>query len=349
MKRGWVFIVAGALLLLLAGVLLGQSLGGLASNWAYDMTGVRAAQKLDLDGRGIVVAVVDTGFDPTHPSLKEAKLVRWKDLVNGRTKPYDDVGHGSHVAGVIVGQGTSVSGRLQGFQMRGAAPGASLIAVKAIDAQGSGSSTDVASGIDFSVNEGADVVCLSLGSRESPLALVGDEITDAVNRALDRGIPVVAAAGNTGPASDDVESPATIDGVIAVGAVDRTKRVADFSARGDPEENYGLGGLKPLARRADPNKKPEVVAPGVDILSAWKDGQYAVSKGTSQAAPFVCGALALALQKNPSLLNQNSRSLIDRLKRGLMDSAETLGGYQSPHDPAAGYGLLRAERLLQEL
>lgn len=352
-KQGLGFIAAGLVLVLVGGALLWSSMGSVASEWAYDLVGLRAAQKRGFDGTGVVVAVIDTGFDPHHPSLKDAEVHRWKDYVNGRAEPYDDLGHGSHVTGIIVGKGTTFAGRFQGFTMKGAAPGVSLIVVKAISAQGTGNPGDVADGIRFSVQNGADIICLSLGSREQPLP-VTDDITSAVNDAINRGVLVVAAAGNTGQDSsrNDVESPATINRVIAVGAVDEDRRVADFSARGNADDNYGTetpaGHIPGPTTRKDPNKKPEIVAPGVDIKSAWKDNQYAVAKGTSQAAPFVCGALALLLEAKPQLKADNTAGMVDRVKDALRKSAQPLPGYAVPHDPAAGYGLLRADRLLNQ-
>lgn len=327
---------------------LAGCLGGSASSWAYDMTGISALHDRGLTGRGVRVAIVDTGFNAGHPSLDQARVVAWKDYVGGRPDPYDDVGHGSHVAGIVVGRGGSLGARWQGYDLKGAAPDAELIIVKAISADGTGQGSAVADGIRFSTANQADVICLSLGARSSAFnQFVGDDITNAVNAALNQGILVVAAAGNTGQDSsrNDVESPATIDGVIAVGAVDQGKRVAEFSAHGSETANYGPFGNGLGATRADPNRKPELAAPGVDIKSAWKGKEYAVAKGTSQAAPFVCGALALLLEGKPALRSANSNALTSQVKTALMQSAEKVPSQRAPHDPEAGYGLLRADLL----
>lgn len=344
-RRVWILTGVGLILLILAVVWFAGGIGNPASDWAYEMTGIRAAQARGYSGQGIVVAIIDTGFNAKHPALDHARVVAWKDYVNNRETPYDDAGHGSHVAGVIVGEGGSFWGTLQGLSMKGAAPKASLVIVKAINRDGKGSSDAVTKGIDFAVSNNADVICLSLGSRPTPLNL-GTEIDEAVNRAINRGILVVAAAGNTGPNSDDVESPANVDGAIAVGAVDRNKKVADFSARGDNVQNHGALGNDIGAPRSDPNKKPEVVAPGVEIKSTWTGSSFAVAKGTSQAAPFVCGALALLLEAKPSLAAQNNADLVTRVKSGLKASSHPLAGQRTPHDNAAGYGLLDANALI---
>jgi serine protease AprX len=354
MRRGsWALIATGVGLLVLAGFLFQHGLDSLASDWAYGMSGIRTAQSRGLDGTGVTVAIVDTGIEADHPSLSHITISAWRDFVNGRATPYDDSGHGSHVSGVLAGSGATFMGKVQGLNMRGAAPGIHLVAVKAIASDGTGSSTNVAAGIDFAVSSGADVVCLSLGGR-SNLSLIGDDIEQAVGDAINHGVLVVAAAGNTGqdPSRNDVETPATIRQVIAVGAATRGRDVADFSATGNSDANYGPQGVggrtSALALRQDPNKKPEVVAPGVGIQSAWMDDGYRIAAGTSQAAPFVCGALALLLEAEPTLKADNSAGMIDRVKAALQKSAEALPDQQRPHDPRAGYGLLRADRLIDQ-
>lgn len=330
------------LVLILAG--LSGCLGGPASDWAYKMTGIRDLQET-YDGTGIRVAIIDTGIDPKHPSLDHLPII-WRDMTSGRTEPYDDVGHGSHVAGILAGEGAAFGGRLQGFNLMGAATRVELIVVKAIsldsDGQATGDPDDVANGIAFSVQNWADVICLSLG-KDQPLPLDVGSVTLQVNNAIEQGVLVVASAGNDGakPGQDDVKAPGSIELVIAVGAVSEDRQVASFSNRGSEERNN-----QPLLGRPDPNKKPEVVAPGVKIRSAWKDGDYAIADGTSQAAPFVCGALALLLQKCSQLRGQNNSDMVRRVKTVLKETAEPVPGQETPHDNAAGYGLLRADRLL---
>jgi len=356
-RSSWVLIVTGVALLVVAGYLFTESLSSTASDWAYSMTGIRDLQSRGLDGSGVNVAIVDTGFEANHPSLSKIHLAAWHDYVNGRSSAYDDSGHGSHVAGVLAGGGATFFGKLQGLNMRGAAPGVNLIAVKAIAKDGSGTSSNVAAGIDFATSQGADIICLSLGGKSlGALGSVTDDITQAVDRATNRGILVVAAAGNTGEDSsrNDVETPATLENVIAVGAVTRNRQVPSFSAEGNSDANYGIMGVggtrvPATATRQDPNKKPELVAPGVGIQSAWEHGSYRIAAGTSQAAPFVCGGLALVLESQPALRSDNSEGLVTRVKTALQRSVEPLPNQKTPHDPRAGYGLLRADRLLDQL
>lgn len=339
-------------------VLLSAALAGCVaeSDWALQMTGIQALQDRGLTGEGVKLAVIDTGIDPSHPEFKGLTVV-WRDFVNGRTTPYDDsaVGHGTHVAGIIIARGDLVQGLLNGVKLRGAAPGVGLIILKAVAGDGEGRDQDVAAAVDFAAAQGAHVIVMSLGGRPG-LLLVGTDTEAAVQRAINRGIVVVAAAGNKqnpDEQNDDVASPASVEGVIAVGAVDRDKRIGSFSYRGS--DGCTLG---PIGCRRDPDKKPELVAPGVQILSAAREQRYAIADGTSQAAPFVGAAVALMLEAKPQYKPGGQRGggegAVDSIKRALAQSAEKVGPLRSQqsslaHDELYGYGLLRADLALARL
>jgi len=143
--------------------------------------------------------------------------------------------------------------------LKGIAPSASYIIVKAIDKNGTGSDQNVASAINFCASNGADVICLSLGGKN--ILILGTNTENAAASAASKGIFVIAAAGND-PQASDVAAPANQQNVIAVGAVDSYNKIADFSQKGN---NAGI--IPGLGGRSDPNKKPEVVAPGVGIVS----------------------------------------------------------------------------------
>jgi serine protease AprX len=331
--------------LLLTFVLLTVPMGGCfgdgASDWAYRITGLRTLEGQGLKGTGIVIAIVDTGIDAGHDSLKGIHIKAWKDYVNNRPEPYDDQGHGSHVASIVAGKGASFGAKVEGYDLHGGAQKVSLVIVKAISKDSTGRTQDVIAGIDFAIQQDSDIICLSLGSHQQPLGLISDSMRDKVNQAISAGILVVAAAGNTGPNNDDVESPASVEGVIAVGAIDKDQKLAKFSARGN---NAGVGPLG-VGARGDPNKKPEIVAPGVEIKGAWKEDGYAQASGTSQAAPFVCSGLALVLEKHPDLRKINSGQLTSQVKEKIRSTAAPIPGQTTPHDARAGYGLFRADRL----
>lgn len=301
------------------------------TEWAFEFTQITDMNDDGYKGEGIIVGIVDTGIDITHPDLDHINITGWVDYVNGREDPYDDQGHGTHIAGIIAAKG----------EIDGAAPEVKLVVVKAISSSGSGSDSDVADGIDYCVEKGADVICLSLGGMARILN-IGDSTAAACEDAIDSGVYVVAAAGNDGESDDgDVSSPAVVDGVIAVGAIDEDKKIASFSSIGD---NDGLFPL-PFDDRVDPDKKPELVAPGVDIISTHLDGGYAKSSGTSQATAFVAGCMALLLEADSHYQRDGGSGgdsdAVSDVKNALMNSAEKLSGQDTPHDDHYGYGLIK--------
>ena len=294
------------------------------SVWALELTEVTGLQERQLNGTGVTVCIVDTGVDLDHPELRHVNLLGWRDYVNDRAEPYDDEGHGTAMAGILLARG----------RLRGVAPAADLIAVKAIGPTGTGTDTDLASAITFCVDpdgdgdfgDGADVISLSLGGRPHPLATGSSA---AVERAMDAGVIVVAAAGNDGQADDgDVQSPASVPRVLAVGAVDRQGSVAPFSSRGSD----GAG-------RVDPNKKPEVVAPGVGIATILPGGRYQYVSGTSPASAIVAGMVVLLLDEHPEYRHQ--ATWLPLLKGAVMRGACECAGPDVPHDRLTGYGIAK--------
>lgn len=300
------------------------------TSWAFEKTALDALHARGLDGRGVTIAIVDTGIDASHADLQGAHVVAWADLAAGKPAPYDDEGHGTHVAALVAGQGP----------LRGGAPGVDLIVVKVFDSRGNATDQRVADGIQFAVDHGAKVIGLSLGGGSFPI--LGTASENAAKSAVDRGVLVVAAAGNEGPSNGDVAAPADVQGVIAVAAVDEGLRVADFSDRGSDVSPL-VGGLG-LPRQA-PDQKPEIAAPGVRITSAWPGGGYAVASGTSMAVPFVVSSLALMLQAHPGAAPTDANG-VERVKGWLESSATALPDAQRPHDRAGGYGLLNAAALV---
>jgi serine protease AprX len=273
------------------------------------------------DGAGVTVAIIDTGIDLSHPNLAGVALAHWEDLVGGRATPYDDNGHGTAMASILIGRGS----------LAGGAPAATLIVVKAVAADGSGDDGTIASAISLSVSRGADIISLSLGGAAQKLLLrLGTASTNAVQSAAAQGVLVVASAGNDGESDDgQVASPGVATDAISVGAVDGTGALASFSSAG---RQAFLAG--------DPDLKPEVVAPGVSIAVAWLDGGSAHVSGTSPAAVFVSAALALLLEMKPSYQRAGSGG-VDAVKNALMESAKPAAGQAAPHDPHYGYGLLQ--------
>lgn len=332
-----VLVVLGSLAVLAEAHLvdLGELIGPhvARSEWVFTMTGARDLNAAGLSGKGVTVCVVDSGIDLLHPDFAHLRLVAWRDFVNLRAEPYDDEGHGTAMAGLIAANGS----------LRGIAPDVGLIVAKVLNSAGFGSSQATADGIRFCMDpfgdgtRGADIISVSLGSK-APL-FVGTEVSLAGQAALNRGVFVVAAAGNDGGPFDngDVEIPANLPLALAIGAVDIFGRIAPFSSMGA------------TLNRTDPNLKPEVAAPGVQIVSTAPGAHYVTLSGTSPATAVAAGVVALLLQRHPELRPAGSTANVLTLKWALARSATTEPGQALPHDPWYGYGVIEGERALAYL
>jgi len=286
-------------------------------------------------GHGIEVCIIDTGIDLSHPDLDHISVVDWKDLVNEQTTPYDDQGHGTAMAGILVANG--------GFH--GLAKEVNLNIVKALAADGNATDSMLADGIEWCIDEKVDLISLSLGGAENiiPALFGGDESVSAIEDALSAGIFVIAAAGNEGGTSDgdDVAHPGGIEDVICVGGVE-----ADGSHW--PASNSGSNGWRlfpPRAARSDPDKKPEIVAPAAQVPVIWGQ-EWGVANGTSAATVYVTAALIHLLEAHPEIrpsgTDGGSRSTIEQVKTWISESS--LGS--DAHDDEMGYGRLSAPDLL---
>lgn len=307
------------------------------SDWAYNMTQITLMNELGFLGANVTVGLVDSGIDLSHPEFSGLRLVGWYDLVNGNGTPYDDGGHGTEMAGIIAGAS-------------GGAPMAGLLVAKAIDADGWSTDSLVASAVrwcldpdgDGDNSDAADIISLSLGGGRLPI--LGTETERACQEAISWGTYVVAAADNDGEADNgDVSSPASFRTVIAAGAVNRTGVIASFSSAG----KNGGSIIPPLLPRSDPDKKPEVVAPGVDLWCAIPGGAHDFGSGTSHSAAFVSCCLAVVLDARPPLRPRSNEgeTTIVKFKQALMDTALLQEGQAVPHDEHYGYGLVQAHAL----
>ena len=307
-----------------------------------DIIGINNDSVAELDGRGVVVCVVDSGVDLDHPDLRGVELRGWRDSINGIDEPYDDEGHGTAMTGIIVSDGG----------LDGVAKRVDLLVAKAINDEGQGTDGTVSDSVDWCVQQGADIISLSLGGSQSFGSdfFTTDELERSVDDALDSGVFVVSSAGNDGEDDDgDVGSPGSVEGVICVGGITRSGTVWSGSSEGD---NDGRLWPNPILPRSDPHKKPEIVAPGheVPVLMASGVGNsewWGWSSGTSAATAWVSGSLALLLQENPDLQRENSsgRQAIEGVKDALTQSSQKKDGQES-HDDHYGYGLLRIDLLI---
>jgi serine protease AprX len=322
-----------------------------ANSWATKVTQIDKLHELGLDGSGVTIGVVDTGCDIGHPEFDAESFVAWKDLVKGVPGFYDDDDHGTHVAGVLVSK-SSFHGLLSGVHLQGIAMGVRLVVVKAIPRNhylfGGVNDSIVAEGIKFCIDEGVDVILLSLGRNPEDVDF-GDksETSEMIRKALREGVFVVAPAGDDGQDDDgDVCFPAVIDGVISVGSVSKGCIVSSFSSKGHQYPDT-----------SDPNKKPELVAPGEGIMSTRINGAYGEFSGTSLAAAYVAGVIALLLDaypeyKHDGLRNQNESTILF-FKEMFAKTAKKIGslkdGVEFSHDDFYGYGLIQAFEMYKEL
>lgn len=280
-------------------------------DWGLSLYGVPDAWR-ESRGAGITVCVLDTGIDDAHPDLAGA-IVGARDFTRSRSGPLDRNGHGTHVAGTI-------AARQNALGVIGVAPECRLLVAKVLSDDGSGSAEGVAAGIDWACASGADVLSLSLGSREP-----SEEIRAAIERAAAAGKTVVCAAGNEGR-DDSVNYPARWAHTVAVGAVDRHGRLAPFSSRG---------------------AEVDLCAPGEDVLSTYLHGAYAKLSGTSMATPFVSGVVALMLAKHRRLRGATPVDERDEIVEHLLRTTTDAG--PTGKDPHYGYGLIHPAAALAGL
>ncbi len=310
------------------------------TEWAYETTGIRELQDAGLDGSGVHVCIVDTGIDATHPDFSNLTLAGFRDFYEGEHDLVRDVGedsHGTMMAGLLVANG----------KFYGAAPGVDLSIALALGPSGtSGQEDRVAQAIRWCrITQKADIISLSLGSDPGDGMGIQSETVLAVQEALDAGIFIVAAAGNTGDDTSisDVSVPANMQGVIAVGVSTRSGNVWSNSANGSMVDPYTQ------ENRSYPDQKPEVSAPGILLFSTTStqiEPPYAYSTGTSDSTVLVTGALALILELYGTALAGDDGVIdaeeMEMVKRSLASSCDKSGTDGSPHDVRGGYGFLDA-------
>ncbi|MCX6672447.1 MAG: S8 family peptidase [Methanothrix sp.] len=325
-----------------------------------------------IDGQGITVAVIDSGIDKNHPDLI-GKVVAEKNFLADEITADDLLGHGTMVAGIIAGSGSASNGRYKGI-----APGAKLISVKVIDGKGDGKVSDIIAGIEWAVYSGADVLSLSLGGIN--LGETNPPITMAADNAASAGVVVCVAAGNRNSSETGgqvagttslqvgrgntpidlsqnnkdvyyllvpivlalppglIDSPGDGVKVITVGATDANGHIAGFSGSGPTR---------------DDRTKPDVVAPGVEIIStvpsglkrpANVDDYYARESGTSLSTPVAAGLSALLLQANGNLTAAGVKAAMTRgatkLNNTLSESYEEYYQGAGMLDALSSYELL---------
>ncbi|MDO8530540.1 MAG: S8 family serine peptidase [bacterium] len=274
-------------------------------------------------GVGRKVVVLDTGYNYLHPELISSYL-GGKDFVNGDNDPMDDEGHGSHVAGIITADGINPTAK-------GVAPSTGVIAGKVLDSAGSGYFTDVVAGIYWAVDGpdeifgnaddfGADAISVSLGTGAPYLYkgfcdAVMPDLTAAIKYAVEKNVPVVVAAGNSG--MPGVSIPGCISYSTTVGAVNSSDKIASFSGRGGAVD---------------------ITAPGVGIYSTTLGNSYASWSGTSMATPMITGVIALMKSTHPTYSHS-------QVENKLFSTVKDLG--KAGKDKDYGWGRVRANLAVQ--
>lgn len=281
-------------------------------------------------GSNVNVAIIDTGLYSGHRDLRDS-ILEFKDVINDRLIPYDDNGHGTHVAGIVAASGMCSNGFY-----RGIAPKSKIIVVKALNAKGKGKANDVIKGIEWIKKHrkkyNIRIVNISIGTvAESKSEKDKDEnirLIECVEELWELGIIVVAAAGNNGPEIGSITVPGVSRKIITVGVSDDYKGIK----RGRQGKIVNYSGRGPV----DCVMKPEIVAPGSGIMSCTnRYNSYTTKSGTSMATPIVSGTIALALSVNQGLYNYEIK---DFLKKSAIDLK-----YSRHHQ---GWGLINPKGLI---
>ena len=284
-------------------------------------------------GSGVTVAILDTGI-AMHPDFAD-RVIGFRDFVGTSRMPYDDCGHGTHVAGCLCGNGACSGGLYAGV-----APGCRILSGKVLDDKGDGTISNMAAGIEWVLDSRElyqiKILNISVSMGETDHVRMMQYLVSCLEKVWDAGIFVVVAAGNKGPAAGSISPLGASRKVVTVGCHDGNS----FHGRLNSCESYS--GRGPTCAEL---KKPDIVAPGTDIMSCsagfrqtvrgCRDA-YIVKNGTSMSTPLVAGAAALCLQKYPEYSNE-------QLKRRILWSASDLGESWSKQ----GWGMLNVARSLR--
>lgn len=288
-------------------------------------------------GKGIGIAILDTGISPNNDFLyPKNRILAFKDFINNKSKPYDDNGHGTHVAGIAGGSGINSNGKY-----RGIAPDCNFIGVKVLNNEGKGNASDVLAGLQWVMDNkekyNIKIANLSIGTSNTSS---NDPLVKAVENMWDSGVIITIAAGNDGPKKHTISSPAISRKVITIGASDDNitanvwgNNLINFSGRGPTLECI---------------VKPDILAPGVNIISCLSnsvskqsneivDKNYFSLSGTSMSTPIVSGAIALLLEKYKDLKPDDVKLMLKKCCKNL-------------HLPKnqQGWGLLDVYKLLSQ-
>jgi subtilisin len=276
--------------------------------WGINRIGSRIVNAAGNTGKGIKVGILDTGIDYNHEDLK-GNYRGGYNFVGNNNDPMDDNSHGTHVAGIIAAEDNDVG-------VVGIAPQAYLYSVKVLAFDSTGSTSDIVSGLEWSVDNGMQVINMSLGSDDDSIS-----VSRAIDGTYNAGVLIIAAAGNSGNtigSGDSIDYPSRYSSVVSVGATNINNKRASFSSTGP---------------------SLELSAPGVDILSTLNGGRnkYGTLSGTSMASPHVTGVAALIIANEPGITNTRVRI---RMQTTAEKMSNVTGGFSAKE--WYGYGLINA-------
>ena len=284
-----------------------------------------------LTGEGVRVGIIDSGIDDSHPDLK-GKVIQYRNfVVESEQKPSDEIGHGTHVAGTIVGGNSS--GRSIGV-----APAAKLVIAKIFSNSATASLDKILLSLQWmtdpdGITETDDAVHVVNNSWGSPATLKDRDPQDdpfcaVLNRMRAMNVLPVFAAGNSGPRADTISNPGACPDALTVGATNSRDQITSFSSKGAAKW------------KTVTVNKPDISAPGADVISSMPRGRYAPMSGTSMASPHVTGVIAILKQARPDL---NHKALGDLA----IASSKDLG--TEGYDHTFGYGRLDVKKAIQTL
>ena len=242
-------------------------------------------------GKGRTICIIDTGI-AQHPDVKD-RIIAFKDFVNGSETAYDDQGHGTHCAGIAAGNGTASEGKYVG-----SAPEANLVGIKVMDKNGRGPVSNMIKALQWAIENkdslGIDVVSISIAYPVNESA-TKDPVALAAEKAVEAGLILCAAAGNSGPKAGTIGMPGNVKNVITVGNMLDNGTI-------DKSDDLVFGRSSVGPTKFDDLTKPDIVAPGYKITSASHNGsEYVEMTGTSMSTPCVAGIMAIATQVKPGI------------------------------------------------
>lgn len=296
-------------------------------NRVKELVGAKEVYQRGYTGKNVNIALLDTGVCAAHPDLN-GRIALFIDFIGEKNEAYDDNGHGTHIAGILCGSGKQSGGRISGM-----APKAGLVVMKVLDKDGNGDTQIVLKALEWLKKNHRryriKILNFSVGFLPGARKKEQEQLLCAIDDLWDDGVLVVAAAGNNGPRRQSITVPGISRKVITVGASD------DFLYR-HRELHPGYSGKGPTGCCI---VKPEILAPGTRIMSLSNDGTgYTQKSGTSMAAPVVCGAMALAFEKNPLITPAG-------LKLCLYQTVKPL----PQEGPKKSWGILQVDALMRML